>query len=91
MIMITKFLFIIWYTLMSQVVCDLSGYYCIGPKNGNLHLKCVKTQCNSTKCATVIDYEDKTGPIVTIDSGCKASMILEMSNTSIIHVGKIIY
>ncbi|XP_025194525.1 LOW QUALITY PROTEIN: hapless 2-like [Melanaphis sacchari] len=84
----TILLFQIMY-LIFRVVSGSNSYYCTGSNSGmsgNIHFKCIKTLCNSTSCETIIDYLDKPGPDVIIDTNNKVLLNLEIENISTIHV-----
>ncbi|XP_029347337.1 hapless 2-like [Acyrthosiphon pisum] len=69
-----------------RVLGESNGYYCTGSNSGNIHFKCIKTPCNGTLCETIIDYLEKPGPDVIIDTNNKVLLNLEIENISTIHV-----
>lgn len=71
--------------LVFRVVGESIGYHCTGSNSGNIHFKCIKTPCNGT-CGTIIDYVDKPGPDIVIDTNNKVLLNLEIENISTIHV-----
>jgi len=72
--------------LVFRVDGESNGYYCTGSNSGNIHFKCIKTPCNGTLCETIIDYLEKPGPDVVIDTNNKVLLNLEIENISTIHV-----
>lgn len=72
--------------LVFHVIGESNGYYCTGSNSGNIHFKCIKTPCNGTLCETIIDYLEKPGPDVIIDTNNKILLNLEIENISTIHV-----
>ncbi|CAI6365066.1 unnamed protein product [Macrosiphum euphorbiae] len=84
--MIFSILFLQIMCLVFRVLGESNGYYCTGSNSGNIHFKCIKTPCNGTLCETIIDYLEKPGPDVIIDTNNKVLLNLEIENISTIHV-----